>query len=236
MAALVPVAGVDGCRRGWVAAIDEPTRPLRIAGFATFRELLQSLPRGALVAIDIPIGLPEAGTRACDREAARRLGARRSSVFPAPLRPMLAARSHEEACAIRRAIEGKGASLQVFHILRKIAEVDEALAAHPAWQRRVHEVHPELCFTRLNGGAPLGLGKKGVAGREERLALLLGALGAEAVALAAQRPRPLGCAPDDVLDALAALTTARRLLDGSAEIFPSRPPRDARGLRMAMAT
>ena len=40
---------------------------------------------GAL-AIDIPIGIPEAGARPADREARALLGPRRNSVFPAPVR------------------------------------------------------------------------------------------------------------------------------------------------------
>lgn len=51
--------------------------------------------------IDVPIGLPDRGARECDKAARRRLGpSRGSSVFPAPIRRILAATSYIEACAI----------------------------------------------------------------------------------------------------------------------------------------
>ena len=44
-------------------------------------------------------------------------------------------------------------SKQLFNIAPKIREVDEALRAPPDAAGRVFEVHPELAFWRLNGGA-----------------------------------------------------------------------------------
>ena len=39
---------------------------------------------------------------------------------------------------------------QAWGIVRKVAEVDEALLTHAAWRLRVREVHPEVCFYFLN--------------------------------------------------------------------------------------
>ena len=67
---------------------------------------------------------PPTGRGAADLEARRRLGPRRSSVFPAPARAVLAAATYEEACALSRAACGKAISKQLFNILPKIREVD----------------------------------------------------------------------------------------------------------------
>jgi predicted RNase H-like nuclease len=45
---------------------------------------------------------------------------------------------------------------------------------------------------------------------------------------------PPGARLDDVLDAFAALWVARRIEAGAARPLPPRPPRDGRGLRMAI--
>ena len=84
MAALM---GIDGCHAGWVVASSredfsgltfDVTSDVRMSIDQTGR-------REAVVAIDIPIGLPENGPRACDREAPRVLGVGQGSrVFPAP--------------------------------------------------------------------------------------------------------------------------------------------------------
>lgn len=68
----------------------------------------------AAVGIDIPIGLPEVGPRRCDLEARRMIGARRSSVFPAPMRGLLGAATYDEAVSRAVALSGKGLSRQAF--------------------------------------------------------------------------------------------------------------------------
>jgi predicted RNase H-like nuclease len=87
--------------------------------------------RSVLAAVlDIPIGLPLRGSRACDLEARRLLGwPRLTSVFPAPLRPMLTATSYQEAQHIRREIDGKGCSRQAYGIQSKVREVRRAADA-----------------------------------------------------------------------------------------------------------
>jgi predicted RNase H-like nuclease len=159
----------------------------------------------------MPIGLPDRGPRACDIEARRRLGPRRSSVFPAPLRPMLDAPTYADALSIA------GLSKQAYNLIPKIREVDALMA--PDRQRTVVEVHPELCFARLLGH-PCRSPKRTVEGRAERLAVL---------DLTIERPPP-GAAWDDVLDACALTETARLLVVGDVERLGD-GARDARGLR-----
>ena len=183
------------------------------------RELIAQTDRDELtaVAIDIPIGLPDRGRRACDVEARARLGPRRSSVFPAPVRAVLHCSTWDEANTRARAIDGRGLPRQAFNLLGKIAEVDALMS--PRRQRRIVEAHPELSFASMSG-APLGHPKRSPAGRQERIDLVRVA------------PAPLsGAAPDDVLDAHAALWTARRVA-GGAEVRLGDGARDGRGLQM----
>lgn len=221
---MVRVAGVDGCRAGWVVAIVSvgPPSVRVVPAFAAVVELLDD--EVDVVAVDMPIGLPEGGARACDVEARRRLGPRRASVFPAPPRPLLGCTDHARANAAKRALDGSGLSRQAFNLLPRIAEVDAAVT--PAVQERVVEAHPELAFARL-AGHPLTTTKRTADGRAERRRLL-GSLGD-----ATDRP-PAGAAEHDLLDALALTLTAGRLLAGTAERLGD-GARDARGLRMEIA-
>jgi len=203
------VAGVDGCRGGWAVALadDDAIVDLRIVPrFADVLELGCDT-----FAVDMPIGLPDRGPRACDIEARRLLGPRRSSVFPAPTRPMLEASSYADALAIA------GLSKQAFNLLPKIREVDAVMT--PLLQGTVVEVHPELCFSRLIG-APCRWPKRTADGRAERIAVVHPGI---------DRP-PSGAAWDDVLDACALVATARRLVVGDVERLGD-GSRDARGLR-----
>lgn len=192
--------GVDGCRAGWVVATsDLALRQPEFRIVPHFQALLDGL-QGvrALIAVDIPIGLPcgrprDDGTRLADSAARAFLGGRRgTSVFSAPSRPTLAAESYRAACNLesRARGRGKGLSQQAFNIIGKIREVDEAvLPRHQepldetarVW---VREAHAEVIFAALNGeGQPehgLIHAKRGCArcrgtacpGEGDRLALL----------------------------------------------------------------
>jgi predicted RNase H-like nuclease len=177
------------------------------------------------VGVDIPIGLSDSGPRKCDEEARRLLGERRSSVFPAPLRPVLGARSYEAALARSRKASGVGLSKQAWNLVPKITEVDRLL--DPTRQGRIFEVHPEAAFAAIHG-VPMAHAKKTRAGRDERLAVL-GPLVPGIGALVA-RP-PVGAAADDVLDAAVVALTARTVLDGTARRLGERR-HDAKGLVM----
>lgn len=226
------VRGADGCRQGWVViSKDLGTGALTWRLCADAAALIYGPPRAQVTAMDIPIGLPERGPRACDQAARQMLGrGRGSSVFPAPLRPMLAASSYAEAGQIRFEIEGRRLSVQAWNIMPKISAVDAVLSADPRLQRGVREVHPELSFQML-ARRPLAHGKKTAAGQAERRALLWPVYGARVDQALAGR-RALGSAADDVLDAFAALWTAERIAAGTALTIPATPVRDARGLRM----
>ena len=220
------VAGVDGCPAGWVVALvprnGADDRPSEVHVVPSFADVLALGP--AAIAIDMPIGLAAAGQRACDVEVRRRLGARRASVFPAPIRAVLVASGYVEARDIGRAVDGRGMSKQSFHLLPKVRELDAVIT--PRLQRTVVECHPELCFALMTG-APCAHPKRTAAGRAERLAALRTAFPDVDAHLAAPHR---GARSDDVLDAFATAWTARRVVAGTAEHIGGEP--DERGLRM----
>jgi predicted RNase H-like nuclease len=204
------VGGLDGCPGGWVQVIvsadgQGKSEVMVVPDIASVVSNVDS-GRLAAVGIDIPIGLPDSGSRRCDIEARKMIGPRRSSVFPAPARSLLGAETYEEAVARSRAISGKGISRQTFAILPRIHELDLLITQDR--QRHVVEVHPEACFTVL-AGAPMASYKGTSQGRAERLAVLRRVF-PDVDEHAAKRIR--GAQPDDVLDAYAAAWSARRWL------------------------
>ena len=62
-----PVAGIDGCRGGWLAVVlSGPGSPPRVALAESWPRL--ALARPAMIAVDMPIGLRAAGPRAATRQ------------------------------------------------------------------------------------------------------------------------------------------------------------------------
>lgn len=227
------VAGVDGCKGGWVVARCDGHAALPAIRIETHLADVLADHELVVVAIDMPMGLLDEavpGGRGCERAARQFLGRRSSSVFSAPVRACLDAHDHHDACArSRRSSRHRlGISAQSWGITPKIAAIDAWLT--PARQGRVVEVHPEVSFAVMNGDRGLAHGKKTKAGRSERAALLARAWGIDVASLVAARHA--GAKPDDVLDALAAAWTAQRVLAGTARSFPCDPALDARGLRM----
>lgn len=218
--------GVDGARAGWVVAREGSGAP-ELELVAHFEELAdEALEIGALV--DIPIGLPDedAPVRLCDGAARRRLGPRRSSVFPAPSRAALDAGSWEEANAANRASTGRGLPRQSWGIVPKIREVDLLLQRRPELVGRVRESHPELAFAWLLDG-PAGDHKataRGTRVRWRALESLWPGIRRRAGRWTNARS---GVALDDVADALALLALGG---SGLAVSLPQAPPVDAVGL------
>jgi len=228
------VAGADACRGGWIRAARETRRgTLRFELAATAAALMRLDPEPDVLCIDIPIGLPDAGGRECDGLARAMLGwPRRSSVFPAPIRPALAARTREEASRITLRADGRRVGTQAWALYPKIREVDELLGSSSAARRRVREVHPEISFWAWNGGKPIQEGKKTPEGRAKRLRLVEGWLGSGLSSAARAGLARRAVQDDDILDVLAALWTATRVAPGSARTLPDPPPLDAAGLPM----
>jgi predicted RNase H-like nuclease len=226
------VVGVDGCAGGWVAASRDAGDAISVRRIDTLEELFETM-RPEVVAVDVPIGLPERGARACDVEARRLLGDRKSSVFPAPIRPTLNAGSRAAASRLRQQVEEKRVSAQAWAIVPKIVEVDRFLCADPARAAVVREVHPEVSFYFLNGARPMRLPKKKADGRAERVSALRPWCD-DAIDKALAERGTLRCRADDIVDAFVALWTAERIARGAAVSIPADPPVDAYGLRMEM--
>ena len=229
------VAGVDGCRAGWIVAFVQVhaqrfRRPdLRLC--SQFDEVLQLHPTPAVIAIDIPIGLlaaPQPGGRDCDRQARQLLGRRASSVFSPPSRRILHATDYAQ-------VRSQGMSRQAFGIMPKIREVDRLMT--PSLQDGVYEAHPELAFRAL-AGAPMQYNKKTPEGRAERLQALRRTPAPQFRNLTSVFQQALSTfkrtqvAADDLLDAFVLVQTAYRIATANASRLPSIPPVDTQGLRM----
>jgi predicted RNase H-like nuclease len=236
------LAGVDGCRAGWIAAFVRPAgEETRVRIVPRFADVLAAPEAPAIVAVDIPIGLPERigpGGRGPERAIRPLLGARQSSVFAVPPRAAILAQDFAAACAAALAASEppRKVSKQLFMIAPKIREVDALLRADAASAGRVHEVHPELAFWRLNGDRALDQPKKvkGVSyepGLALRRSLLMAAGLPASVVISAP---PKGAGADDLLDALACAAIARRLHEKTARPFPDPPGQDSYGLTVAI--
>lgn len=223
MCQLTAVLGVDGCPGGWIGALvtRRRVRWLLLADAAA----VVGVAEAAVTAVDIPIGLPEAGRRACDSQARRLLGRRGCTVFDAPVRPVLAAADYAEACRISLESTGRSMSRQAWNLVARIRDVDTALGGDP-W--RLVETHPELAFLGLAGGELLA-SKHTPAGAARRASLLAGWLPGVAGALG-EVPRP--ARQHDALDALACAWVADRIRRGAARPLPDPPELDRLGRPM----
>jgi predicted RNase H-like nuclease len=241
------VAGVDGCRAGWLAVF----RPLdgqesRARILSSLVDVFSAPELPAIVAVDIPIGLPKIsrrGGRAADVECRKILGRdRQSSIFPPPSRAALGAASFLEACKIEltNSTPPKKMNQQTFNIFGKIREADAI--AH-LFQGRIFECHPEVSFWAMNGGLAMQLAKKvsrrknpdGInqSGLEERRQLLARNGFSEAF-LSARLGLAKECGPDDLLDACVAAWTAARIFKAQAIRFPATAESDEQGVDMAI--
>lgn len=238
------VAGVDGCRGGWIAALHDLKSAWCFHYAATLAAIVDAPQRPKVIAVDMPMGFlehAEPGGRQCEREARRLLKGKTSSVFAVPVRGVLACPSYPHALKANRASSDHrlGLSKQAWHLVPKMCELDELLVSRPALRSRVFEAHPELAFARLNDGAPVLASKKTEEGRRTRLALLAAAGFKDAAArwaehCRAQSLRRADVAADDAYDALAVCLTARRIAQCDAVTLPSKPGRDSRGIEMAV--
>ncbi|HEY6248357.1 MAG TPA: DUF429 domain-containing protein [Candidatus Angelobacter sp.] len=217
------VAGVDGCKNGWVVVSQKADAQPAIQIVSQFANLVRD--RYSLIVVDIPIGLLDQGTRLADCAARRALKGRACCVFTAPLRPMLACQDYAKGKEVRRQIDGKGLTKQAWAIVPKIAEVDRSIT--PESQSRIKEGHPEVSFTQMNGGEPVLESKHTMEGRQARIRLLT-AYFPNILSVLQQHSRMA----EDVIDAFAMLWTARRICKREGSKLPAESQKDSRGLLM----
>jgi predicted RNase H-like nuclease len=197
----VAVLGVDGWRGAWVGALLDG-RSVSLLALPDVAAVL-AVPDVEVVAIDMPIGLSDDGVRACDVAARRLLVGAGSSVFPAPLRSVLACEDYVKACEVSRAAAGKALSVQAWNLVPAIRALDDALGDPPTG--RVVEVHPELAFRALD---PAVRDRKASArGAMQRLRALRAVMDVES----ALADAPPGVPVIDALDACAAAWSAQRI-------------------------
>ncbi|GGB38576.1 hypothetical protein GCM10011316_08270 [Roseibium aquae] len=235
------VAGVDGCKSGWIAALFPLGRKtdLTVKIVERFTDLLALAPALSVLAVDMPIGLPdrlEGSGRGPEQAARQKLGQRQSSVFTVPARAAVYQDDYQAACltALQTSDPPRKVSKQCFYLFPKIREIDRLMT--PALEQRVYEVHPELAFWRLNGECEMSLPKKiksraNPDGLDQRRDLLV-QHGLPKAVLDMAPPR--GAGRDDLLDAAANALIAERIVQGLAVPFPREFQRDAKGLRAAI--
>lgn len=221
-----PVLGVDGARGGWVVAeFDETIRECTVYFVDRISLVAERLRLGevSVAVVDMPIGLSCDGDRSVDTLARTRLGSRRSTFFPTPIREVLTQPTWQAANARSRDRTGKGLSKQAWNLVPKIAELDETWTTDLS--DTLVEGHPELSFVAM-AGAPLLTKKASPEGRAERLELLSTHLSPEAREIIDSAPRVWRV---DAVDALALAWTAHRVSTGTAtwlggELDPSGRP------------
>jgi predicted RNase H-like nuclease len=225
---------VDACRAGWagIALAGGEARAYFAPGIRELADRAAADGPLLVIAIDIPIGLADAGRRGADVLARKELKGRWPSLFITPVRAAVEAADYQAAAAENRRLAGEGLSRQAFALRAKILDVDQWLQAVRPAPARVAEVHPELSFAAM-AGAPLRSRKNSWAGAVQRRTLLAraGIVLDGDLGLAGEQ-----AGVDDVLDAAAAAWTARRVSHGSARCLPPSPEVFSDGIPAAIWT
>ncbi|MDJ0360716.1 DUF429 domain-containing protein [Rhodococcus sp. H29-C3] len=208
------VAGVDGAKGEWVVAIFDGT-VVEWSVAADVDAVLETTARRSVVAVDMPLSMPEESYRISELAAKAFLGPARSSIFHTPVSEVLDAEDYREACDISRRITGKAISKQTWHLLPSV----RAWRAAEFDPDRVVEVHPECSFRAMAPTTAFASKKTG-RGAGQRMAALSTWIDPHnlAVGLAELPPGP---ALDDALDAAAAAWSAWRYSQGKHRTFGS---------------
>jgi predicted RNase H-like nuclease len=226
------LAGVEPCPGGWLLAsaklVGTTCHAERPRVVPTFREILESVPSYAAIAVHIPVGLPAVATtggRSAEREARRLLGfPRRGAILSAPTRRALAASDDYEKAS---ALNGGHLDYITWRMLPKVREIaDEVQSYH---QRTVFEVSPELTYFSINGNRPMRYPKRTYVGQGERREVLGNRVQGIQNIFNAQLPRVRHW---HLTDVAADLWTARRILGKGIHRLPEQPEWNDDGLRM----
>lgn len=245
--------GVDGCKAGWFFFRLGPPSGVPFYGLVErLEQVVEMAGSEDSILVDIPIGLPdrasqdrrdrETAFRACDEAARGRLGGRKSSVFPVPVRSVMEALRDEMGLRIhpkddeekkqrrwgkvRGILDGRKLSVaagegritaQSFAILPKIVEADDLLRGNAKARKIVRETHPEVCFRALVSDDRKErletFSKKHGLGFLNRIAILKACYpGAKEAILEACEGKP-EVASDDIVDAMACAVIATVLED-----------------------
>lgn len=252
--------GVDGCKAGWFFfRLGPPSGNPPYGVVERLEEVVAMAGNEDSILVDIPIGLPdragpngrrrETAFRACDEAARDKLGNRKSSVFPVPVRPVMEALRKERRWSDvrntlkRTTLNGRTLSVnkgegritaQSFAILPKIIEVDDLLQSSDKACSIVRETHPEVCFRVLVGDDRKErlstFSKKHGLGFLNRVAIVESCYpGARCAIFKACEEWPR-VASDDIVDAMACAVTATAR--DELEALSGTPPEDSKGRPM----
>lgn len=225
--------GVDGCRAGWVAAIlDHGDLIFKV--YKSIASLVEEYPEFDAFLIDMAVGLSNSpDQKRPDSVARKELGVKASSVFPIPSRKAVYAEGEEAQVKANKGTLGKGLSKQSLAIIPKIKELDIFLNAHPEYKNRILESHPEVDFARLNGSVVMSR-KKEEPGLSERITILSGYLDKRDLTGMYDKAKTLGCAQDDLIDALCLAVTGALHAHGQSETLSEDLRPDEKGLFMQL--
>jgi predicted RNase H-like nuclease len=159
------IAGVDGCKGGWLVAITErwPNARPELTFCPTFSDVICKTASCNVTVIDIPIGLLDGESeRVCDPQAREALADKQipnthSRVFRAPPRsalhvfdPVNGWTTQQQWTEFQKAIRTlthKSPTKQAFDFSAKVKDVDDAM--DPELQKRILEFHPEAAWKRM---------------------------------------------------------------------------------------
>ena len=213
--------------RKWVAGVDlahhriikkkiplrkgQGTHLERYEHFSDLKAVIESM-NCLATAVDMPMGLSDEPNNEIDQELRKRLGERRSSLFPTPSTGVLKANTYEEALKRNREITGKGISIQAWNLVPQIRQVRQVI--RPSDTDKFLECHPESSFAAMTHTALQS--KKTGEGVRQRMELLLEFIPDLHNVL---DELPKKCKIDDALDACAAAWTAKRYVRGKSLIL-----------------
>ncbi len=233
MSSSVISIGVDGCKGGWIAAILKQGK-LIIDKYSSLSEIIQFYPDFDELLIDMVIGLPSSKDHIRPDTYARRIiNERTSTIFPAPCRQAVYAKTVSDAYDQNERVLGKKFTPLTVGIIPKMRELDAFLQANPEYKNVIKESHPEVCFARLNGKTVLSK-KSEIDGVEERVRILSNYIPDLTVNKVAVHAKSLKCNIDDIVDAVCLAVTANIVNQGDYDLVPENPMRDETGLLMQM--
>ncbi|WP_299968724.1 DUF429 domain-containing protein [uncultured Roseobacter sp.] len=227
------MAGIDGCKDGWVAVVaeDGDFGTATLCHRAKLFDLLSEI-KVDLAVVDIPIGLSEGPSgRLVEHALRRQLPGRKSSVFNSPCRQATYEADYESASNTNRAVVGVGLSQQTWALVPKIVEADCVIRQFG--QKRIKEGHPEMSFCAF-WRRPARASKNSVKGTFERLNALV-SLGFDLSMLSEGLASDAKVATDDLIDAAILCWSANRVVTSKHETTPDAPQEDPTGLTMSIS-
>lgn len=225
--------GVDGCKGGWITAILNQG-DLKIEKFTSIDDIVNSHPNFDEFIIDMVIGLPSTQNHVRPDTYARQIiKERTSTIFPAPCRQAIYAKTVADAYEENERVLGKKFTPLTVGIIPKIRELDSFLQNNPQYKNVIKESHPEVCFAKLNRRTIMSK-KSEIDGLEERIRLLAQYIPNLSCMKLAALSKSMKCNMDDIVDAICLTVTANLATQGSFEIIPQNPMRDETDLLMQM--